>query len=79
MGSGKTEAALFRFARLLADREIDGLYFALPTRVAATSLYKRVCRPWHASMSADRAQLSHSASSPDNRQSRQEGARRIKQ
>jgi CRISPR-associated endonuclease/helicase Cas3 len=41
-GSGKTEAALFRFARLFAAREVDGLYFALPTRVAATSLYERV-------------------------------------
>ena len=42
-GSGKTEAALFRFARLFAAGQVDGLYFALPTRVAATSLYKRVC------------------------------------
>ena len=42
-GSGKTEAALFRFARLFAAGQVDGLYFALPTRVAATSLHKRVC------------------------------------
>jgi CRISPR-associated endonuclease/helicase Cas3 len=41
-GSGKTEAALFRFARLFGAGEVDGLYFALPTRVAATSLYERV-------------------------------------
>jgi CRISPR-associated endonuclease/helicase Cas3 len=41
-GSGKTEAALFRFARLFAEGEVDGLYFALPTRVAATSLHRRV-------------------------------------
>jgi CRISPR-associated endonuclease/helicase Cas3 len=41
-GSGKTEAALFRFARLFAAGEVDGLYFALPTRVAATALHARV-------------------------------------
>jgi len=41
-GSGKTEAALWRFARLFEAGEVDGLYFALPTRVAAKSLYDRV-------------------------------------
>lgn len=41
-GSGKTEAALFRFARLFQAGAVDGLYFALPTRVAATALYHRV-------------------------------------
>lgn len=41
-GSGKTEAALWRFVRLFADGKVDGLYFALPTRVAATALFKRV-------------------------------------
>lgn len=41
-GSGKTEAALWRFAQLLQSGEVDGLYFALPTRVAATQLYSRV-------------------------------------
>ena len=41
-GSGKTEAALLRFARLFAAGKVDGLYFALPTRVAATSLHSRV-------------------------------------
>lgn len=41
-GSGKTEAALARFARLFAAGDVDGLYFALPTRVAATSLHARV-------------------------------------
>jgi len=43
-GSGKTEAALARFLALFAAREIDGLYFALPTRVAARELYSRVLR-----------------------------------
>jgi CRISPR-associated endonuclease/helicase Cas3 len=42
-GSGKTEAAIYRFARLFAAGVVDGLYFALPTRVAAKSLYDRVC------------------------------------
>lgn len=40
-GSGKTEAALWRFAQLFQSGHIDGLYFALPTRVAATQLYER--------------------------------------
>ena len=41
-GSGKTEAALYRFARLFAAGQVDGIYFALPTRVAATALHTRV-------------------------------------
>lgn len=40
-GSGKTEAALWRFAHLFQKGEVDSLYFALPTRVAATQLYER--------------------------------------
>jgi CRISPR-associated endonuclease/helicase Cas3 len=40
-GSGKTEAALWRFAHLFQEGDVDGLYFALPTRVAATQLYNR--------------------------------------
>ncbi len=41
-GSGKTEAALSRFFTLFAAGAVDGLYFALPTRVAARELYERV-------------------------------------
>ena len=41
-GSGKTEAALAWFLRLYSRGEVDGLYFALPTRVAARELYGRV-------------------------------------
>ncbi|MCU7904947.1 MAG: CRISPR-associated helicase Cas3' [Candidatus Thiodiazotropha sp. (ex Epidulcina cf. delphinae)] len=41
-GSGKTEAALIRFFRLFAAGKVEGLYFALPTRVAARELYRRV-------------------------------------
>ncbi|MDD5000355.1 CRISPR-associated helicase Cas3' [Rhodoferax sp.] len=41
-GSGKTEAALWRFVQLFEAGKIDSLYFALPTRVAATQLYQRV-------------------------------------
>jgi len=40
-GSGKTEAALWRFAHLFQSGQVDSLYLALPTRVAATQLYKR--------------------------------------
>ena len=41
-GSGKTEAALWRFARMYEQNLIDGLYFALPTRAAAKQLHNRV-------------------------------------
>lgn len=41
-GSGKTEAALWRFLHLWRAGEVDSLYFALPTRVAATQLHERV-------------------------------------
>lgn len=41
-GSGKTEAALWRFLHLWRADAVDALYFALPTRVAATQLYERV-------------------------------------
>ena len=43
-GSGKTEAALAWYLRLYAAGAVDGLYFALPTRVAARELYGRVQR-----------------------------------
>ncbi len=41
-GSGKTEAALWRFLHLWRAGRVDALYFALPTRVAASQLYERV-------------------------------------
>ncbi|KQT88481.1 CRISPR-associated helicase/endonuclease Cas3 [Aurantimonas sp. Leaf443] len=41
-GSGKTEGALYRFARLFMTGRVDGLYLALPTRVAATRMFERV-------------------------------------
>lgn len=41
-GSGKTEAALAWFLRLFREDAVAGLYFALPTRVAARELYERV-------------------------------------
>lgn len=43
-GSGKTEAALWRFLQLFAAGKVDGLYFALPTRTAAAQLHRRVER-----------------------------------
>lgn len=43
-GSGKTEAALWRFRQLFSAGAVDGLYFALPTRIAATQIHARVCR-----------------------------------
>jgi CRISPR-associated endonuclease/helicase Cas3 len=41
-GSGKTEAALWRWLELRRRGEVDGLYFALPTRSAAVQLHRRV-------------------------------------
>lgn len=41
-GSGKTEAALWRFAQLFRAGEVDSLAFLLPTRVAATALKGRI-------------------------------------
>ena len=41
-GSGKTEAALWRFAEMYAAGLVDGLYFALPTRAAAVQIHGRV-------------------------------------
>lgn len=41
-GSGKTEAALWRFATLVAAGEVEALYFAVPTRAAARQLHGRV-------------------------------------
>lgn len=43
-GSGKTEAALIRFLHLYQEGFVDGMYFAVPTRSAATQLYTRVHR-----------------------------------
>jgi CRISPR-associated endonuclease/helicase Cas3 len=41
-GSGKTEAALIWASRLAVAGLVDGLYFAVPTRSAATELHARV-------------------------------------
>ena len=43
-GSGKTEAALIRFMKLYQQGLVDGMYFAVPTRSAATQLYSRVVK-----------------------------------
>ena len=41
-GSGKTEAALARFIALFSAGAVDGMYFALPTRTAASQMYDRI-------------------------------------
>jgi len=41
-GSGKTEAALLHFLRLFHAGAVEGMYFALPTRTAATEIHRRV-------------------------------------
>lgn len=43
-GSGKTEAALRLYTRLLAAGYVDGLYFANPLRFAATQLFERMVK-----------------------------------
>ncbi len=43
-GSGKTEAALWRFKALFEAGEVDALCFLLPTRVAATGIFERLER-----------------------------------
>jgi CRISPR-associated endonuclease/helicase Cas3 len=43
-GSGKTEAALIWASRLVEAGLVDGLYFAVPTRSAATELHQRIGR-----------------------------------
>lgn len=43
-GSGKTEAAVLRALALLDAGLVEGLYFAVPTRSAATELHARVAR-----------------------------------
>jgi len=43
-GAGKTEAAVLRFLQLHCAGLVDGLYFALPTRTAATQLHDRLTR-----------------------------------
>lgn len=43
-GSGKTEAALGRYARLLREGLVDSMYFAVPTRAAAKQLHDRVTK-----------------------------------
>ena len=41
-GSGKTEAALWRYASLRAAKQVESLYFAVPTRAAARQLCHRI-------------------------------------
>jgi CRISPR-associated endonuclease/helicase Cas3 len=41
-GTGKTEAGLIWASRLVETGEVDGLYFAVPTRSAATELHTRI-------------------------------------
>ncbi len=43
-GSGKTEAALWRFKTLFEAGEVDSICFLLPTRVSATAIAQRVQR-----------------------------------
>lgn len=43
-GSGKTEACFARFLHLLGAGNVDGMYFALPTRTAATQIFERIKR-----------------------------------
>jgi CRISPR-associated endonuclease/helicase Cas3 len=55
-GSGKTEAALVHFLRLFAAGEVDGMYFALPTRAAARQIHGRIKRDLKRLLGDDAAQ-----------------------
>ena len=46
-GSGKTEAALWHFARLFKAGLVDGFCFALPTRSAASQIQERIATVVH--------------------------------
>ena len=54
-GSGKTEAALWRFFQLFAAGKISGLYFAVPTRAAARQLHERINRYLQRAYGEDKA------------------------
>ena len=54
-GSGKTEAALWRFFQLFASGKVSGLYFAVPTRAAARQLHKRINRYLQEAYGEDKA------------------------
>ncbi|MBD3276998.1 MAG: CRISPR-associated helicase Cas3' [Candidatus Aegiribacteria sp.] len=43
-GSGKTEAAFSYFIRMLREKLVDGMYFALPTKTAATQIHNRLTK-----------------------------------
>lgn len=43
-GEGKTEAALVHMSRLVEAGHVDGMYFAVPSRSAATELHARISR-----------------------------------
>lgn len=43
-GTGKTETALLRALQLVDAGLVDGMYFALPTRAAATEIHDRIAR-----------------------------------
>ncbi len=42
MGSGKTEAALYAAYRLLSNKLVTGIYFALPTQLTSDKIHERV-------------------------------------
>jgi len=42
-GTGKTELALGRFAKLRRAGAVDGMYFGVPTRAAAKQIHERIC------------------------------------
>lgn len=41
-GAGKTEAALILAHRLMANQQLRGIYFALPTMATANAMYQRI-------------------------------------
>jgi CRISPR-associated endonuclease/helicase Cas3 len=56
-GTGKTEAALIWCSRLVEAGFVDGMYFAVPTRSAATELHARIGRVLSAAHPALRGKI----------------------
>lgn len=42
-GSGKTEAALILAKRMIAEKKVRGLFFALPTMATSDAIFERIC------------------------------------
>ena len=42
MGCGKTEAALTAAEELMAEKQLDGIFFGLPTQATSNGIFPRI-------------------------------------